>query len=121
MVSIGSGSATATYKVTPYYYLIKHFSKHIDAGYHRVESSTANTSLYTSAFTSGDNKELTIIAINSGSESVKVYFEATGKTISSVSASQSVTGNYYKKVDVGAPKKSISLPAKSITTVVLGI
>jgi glucuronoarabinoxylan endo-1,4-beta-xylanase len=121
MVSIGSGSATAAYKVTPYYYLIKHFSKHIDAGYHRVETSTANASLYTSAFTSGDNKKLTIIAINSGSESVKVYFEATGKTITSVSASQSVTGNYYKKVEVGAPKKSISLPAKSITTVVLGI
>ncbi|HTF20145.1 MAG TPA: glycoside hydrolase family 30 beta sandwich domain-containing protein [Chryseolinea sp.] len=121
MISISSSNATASYKVTPYYYLIKHFAKHVDAGYHRVEASSSKTSLYTSAFISPDSKKLTIIAINNGSQPAKVYFEATGKTIGSVGVTQSVDGSYYKTVDVASPGKSISLPAKSITTVALGI
>lgn len=121
MISVSSSAATAAYKVTPYYYLMKHFSKNVDAGYHRIAASSTNTSLYTSAFMSTDNKHITIIAINNGSEAAKVYFEATGKTISSVKADQSKADSYYKAVETVSPKKSISLPAKSITTVVLSI
>jgi len=121
MISMSSSGATASYKVTPYYYLIKHFAKHIDAGYQRVESGTSNASLITSAFISPDNKQVTIIAVNNSAQSAKVYFEAAGKTVSSINVDQSVAGSYYKKVEVSSPKKSVSLPAKSITTVVLGI
>ena len=119
MISVGS--ASAPYKVTPYYYLMKHFAKHVDAGYHRVATSVANTSLYTSAFISPDNKKVTVVAINNGTEAAKVYFEATGKTISSVTADQSKANSYYQAVTGTRPKKSISLPAKSITTVVLSL
>jgi O-glycosyl hydrolase len=117
MISMSSQSATGTYKVTPYYYLIKHFAKHVDAGYHRVTASSSNASLYTSAFLSADGKQITVVAINDGSESAKVYFEATGKSVSSVQADQSKADSFYKKLAVSSPKKSISLPAKSITTV----
>lgn len=121
MISMASSTATGAYKVTPYYYLLKHFSKHVDAGYHRIGASSSNTSLYTSAFISADNKQITVVTINTGSEAAKVYFDATGKTISSVKADQSKAGSYYKALETPSPKKSISLPAKSITTVVLGI
>jgi glucuronoarabinoxylan endo-1,4-beta-xylanase len=121
MISMNSASATASYKVTPYYYLIKHFSKHIDAGYHRMEASSSNASLSTSAFISPDNKKLTVIVINNGTQSAKVYVGAAGKTISTMSANQSNEGSYYKTVTGTSPTKSISLPAKSITTVVLSI
>ncbi|MGC3944704.1 MAG: glycoside hydrolase family 30 beta sandwich domain-containing protein [Chryseolinea sp.] len=107
--------------MTPYYYLIKHFSKHVDAGYHRVASSSSNASLYTSAFISTDNKQITVVAINNGTETAKVYFDAAGKTITSMSADQSKTDSYYKALQTPTPKKSISLPAKSITTIVLSI
>lgn len=121
MISMSSSNATASYKVTPYYYLIKHFSKHIDAGYHRVEVASSNTSLFSSAFISPDNKKITIVTINNGSETAKVLFEATGKTINGITASQSKASSFYQSVEGASPTKSISLPAKSITTVVLNI
>lgn len=119
MISVASSAPTATYKVTPYFYLMKHFSKHIDAGYHRIAASSTNTSLYTSAYVSPDNKQITIVAINNGSEAAKVHFEATGKSATGIQAYQSKTGNYYESLENLAPRKSISLPAKSITTVIL--
>jgi len=122
MISLASANSTSAYTVTPFYYLIKHFSKHIDIGYHRVETSSSNSSLITSAFVSSDNTKMTIVVINSGTTQAKVYFEATGKTASSMSADQSISGStYYKSVIVSSPTKSITLPANSITTVVLAI
>ena len=122
MISLASASSTSAYTVTPFYYLIKHFSKNIDNGYHRVETSSSNSSLIATAFISPDNSKMTIVAVNSGATQAKVYFEATGKTISNMSANQSTAGSsYYKSVTITSPTKSILLPAKSITTVVLAI
>ncbi|MCW5910607.1 MAG: hypothetical protein KIT62_06005 [Cyclobacteriaceae bacterium] len=123
MISTVSG-ATSPYQVTPYYYLLKHFSKNIDAGYHRVETSTATTpasTLVTSAFVSPDEKKITIVVINNGTSSAKVHFAATGKTAKGISVVQSMEDSYYKTVTTSSPSKSISLPAKTITTVVLDI
>jgi len=120
MISIASPNSSSAYTVTPYYYLIKHFSKHIDVGYHRVGTSSSNSSLVTTAFISPDNSKITIVVVNSGAQA-KVYFEATGKTFSSISADQSMSGSSYKPVTITSPTKSITLPANSITTVVLGV
>jgi len=122
MISLASASSSSAYTVTPFYYLIKHFSKNIDNGYHRVDATSSNTSLVTTAFVSPDNSKMTIVVVNDGSTQAKVYFDATGKTINSVSANQSISGSsYYKAVTITSSTKSILLPAKSITTVVLGI
>lgn len=123
MISTGS-SPTSPYQVTPYYHLIKHFSKNINAGYHRVETTTAATpasNLVTSAFISPDNKKVTIIVINNGTSNAKVHFTAEGKTATGISVVQSKEGSYYTQVTTTVPKKSIILPAKTITTVVLDI
>ena len=64
---------------------------------------------------------MTIVVVNNDSSQAKVYFDATGKTVSSMSANQSISGTYYKSVTITSPTKSIILPAKSITTVVLAI
>jgi hypothetical protein len=65
---------------------------------------------------------MTIVVVNNDSSQAKVYFDATGKTISSVAANQSISGStYYKPVTITSPTKSIFLPAKSITTIVLSI
>jgi O-glycosyl hydrolase len=118
MVSI---DATGAYTVTPFYYLMKHFSKNIDAGYHRVEATSANAFLNTSAFINPDGKKITLIIINNASVAEDIDFAITGKTIISVSADQSKEGDYYKPVAITSPTGPISLPAKTITTVVLGI
>jgi O-glycosyl hydrolase len=123
MISTGS-SPTSPYHVTPYYHLIKHFSKNIDAGYHRVETTTATTpasNLITSAFVNADNTKVTIIVINNGTTASKVHFVAEGKTATGIRVVQSKEGSYYASVTTTFPKKSINLPAKTITTVVLDI
>jgi O-glycosyl hydrolase len=119
MISMSASTATASYKVTPYFYLIKHFSKNVDAGYHRVETSSSEASLVTSAFMSPDNRKLTVIVVNNGSQSAKVYLDVTGKSVSSITAVQSKEGSYYKNVDNTSAVKSIILPSKSITTIAL--
>jgi glucuronoarabinoxylan endo-1,4-beta-xylanase len=118
MVSI---NAAGQYIVTPFYYLIKHFSKHIDAGYTRVEASSSNTNLSVSSFISPDSKKLTVIIINKGTSQVEVKFGATGKTITSVSADQSSGTTYYKAVQNTSVTDPLIIPATSITTVVLDI
>lgn len=121
MISLGSAS-TSAYAVTPYYHLIKHFSKNIDAGYHRVEATTTEATLITSAFVSPDGEKLTIIIVNTGTEAEKTHFVATGKTATAIRVVQSKEGgSYYSEVPTTSPTKSINLPAKSITTVVLDI
>jgi O-glycosyl hydrolase len=121
MISMSAASGAASYTVTPYFYLIKHFSKNVDAGYHRVETSSSKTTLVTSSFLSPDNTKLTVVVVNNDTQSAKVYLDVTGKTISSISAVQSKEGSYYKNMDNLAAKKSLTLPAKSITTIVLSI
>ncbi|MBX2944849.1 MAG: hypothetical protein KF725_03360 [Cyclobacteriaceae bacterium] len=123
MISTGS-SPTSPYQVTPYYYLIKHFSKNINAGYHRIETTTSTTpasNLITTAFVNPDNTKITIIVVNNGTASSKVHFVAEGKTAKSISVAQSKEGSYYTSVSTTTPTRSLSLPAKSITTIVLGL
>jgi len=121
MISLASANTTSSYTVTPFYYLIKHFSKNVDNGYHRVDANSSNASLITTAFVSPDNSKMTIVVVNSGSTQAKVYFDP-GKTVNSMSANQSISGStYYKPVTITSATKSIFLPANSITTVVLAI
>ena len=108
------------YTVTPFYYLMKHFSKNIDAGYRRVDVSSSNTSLQLSAFLSPDNRKVTVIVINNGTGSVDVDLAVTGKTVNAITADQSREGDYYKPVTITSDGV-MSLPPRSITTVVLNI
>jgi O-glycosyl hydrolase len=121
MISISSPNSTATYTVTPYFYLIKHFAKNIDAGYHRVGASSSQATLITSAFMSPDNTKMTIIAVNDDVAARSVTFSVASKTATSASAVQSLsTGTgYYQSVSMTSPTQAINLPSKSITTIVL--
>jgi glucuronoarabinoxylan endo-1,4-beta-xylanase len=121
VISVSSSNATSPYTVTPYYHLLKHFAKHVDAGYNRVTASTTNATLLTTAFVSPDSKKLTLVVINNGSTSDDVKFSATGKTATGINVFQSVSGVYYKTITVASPTDAVNLPPKSITTVVLDI
>ena len=120
MISVGQ-NATSPYVVTPFYYLIKHFSKHIDSGYHRVETTSSNTSVYTAAFISPDNSTITLVIINDGTLEEDIKLTVTSKIATGINAFQSTSGTYYKTVDINSPADAITLPSKSITTIVVNI
>lgn len=121
MISINSAASTSGYEVTPFYYLIKHYSKYIDAGYDRVSATSNKSTLFNTAFLSPDNKKLTLVIINTGSLAEEVKLAVTGKTITAASVFQSKTGDYYKAIPLTNPTDKVTLPVKSITTVVLDI
>jgi O-glycosyl hydrolase len=117
MISMNSAG---NYTITPYYHVIKHFAKQIDAGFKRVKLASSHASLSISAFTNPAQNQLTLVIINFGGQTT-VDFEATGKTISTISAVQSLEGSFYKDLQIAAPGDPVTLPGQSITTVVLGI
>jgi glucuronoarabinoxylan endo-1,4-beta-xylanase len=118
MVSITNAGQ---YTVTPFYYLIKHFAKNIDAGYTRISTKTNDSNLSTSGFTSPDKSKITVIIINRASSSKQIQFDIPGKTVSSFTAVQSKESSYYKNIEITDFAKPITLQAKSITTIVIPI
>ncbi len=118
MVSVTSGGA---YTVTPFYYLIKHFSKHIDAGYRRINASASALNLSISAFKNVAGNKITLIIVNKGSGTITVDPVPTGKTISAMEGYQSKENSYYQTLDGLSADKDIALPAQSITTLVLTV
>ncbi len=118
MVSVTSGGA---YTVTPFYYVMKHFAKHIDAGYERVDVSTTNSNLFVSAFKNPANNKLTVMVINTGVGQVSADFEVTGKSVTDAEVYQSKEANYYKEVENTTSGADVVFPAQSVTTVVLNI
>jgi O-glycosyl hydrolase len=118
MVSINS---SGSYIITPFYYVMKHFSKNIDTGYQRVEATSENSDLSISAFINSAKNQLTVVVINTGVESQKINFEVHGKTIGNVKVDQSKEGEYYKPLENTKVGDGISIGAKTISTVVLDL
>ncbi|MBX2966362.1 MAG: hypothetical protein KF845_09470 [Cyclobacteriaceae bacterium] len=121
MVSIAGSASSSTFTVTPFYHVIKHFSKHIDAGHKRVDASSSNANLSVSAFVNPANNKLTLIIINTGPGQVETGLAVTGKTITNVSAYRSAQNSYYQTVEGTSPTGPLVLPSQTITTVVLDI
>ncbi|MBL7857417.1 MAG: hypothetical protein JNM57_06990 [Cyclobacteriaceae bacterium] len=117
MVSVTN---SGQYTVTPFYYLIKHFSKHVDNGYHRVSATSSNANVISSAFVNPANTKLTVILINTSAGESKVQLTPAGKTVTAVRVIQSKQGSYFQSV-TAVVSDLIILPSKSITTVVMDI
>jgi glucuronoarabinoxylan endo-1,4-beta-xylanase len=120
MVSVPSSGGT-TYTVTPFYHLIKHFSKHIDAGYKRINASASALNLSISGFKNADGKKITLVVVNKGAGTITIDPTPTGKTITAMEGYQSKEGSYYQTLDALTAEKNVDLPAQSITTLVLTV
>ncbi|HEU5289066.1 MAG TPA: hypothetical protein VFU05_00390 [Cyclobacteriaceae bacterium] len=118
LVSVTTGGQ---YTVTPYFHLLKHFSRDIDAGYARVEATSEHSTVSASAFINPASDKLTVILINTNTGAIHVDFDVTDKTISGITAVQSKVDNYYKVLTDVTATSSIKLQGQSITTVVLDI
>lgn len=109
-----------SYTIKPVYYVFKQYSAFTDSDWQRVEASTDNPGLRISAYSSPDNKKLTVVLINTtpGTD-VNLNFSLKGLTASKGEIYRS--SEKEKCVNVGSFKAGelVKLPANSITTLVL--
>jgi glucuronoarabinoxylan endo-1,4-beta-xylanase len=106
------------YKITPYYYVLKHFSKFIDFGYTRVEASSNKTELSISAFKNPNGKNITLVVINNAvTGATKVDFLLHDEKVKTFFAYQTKGSDYYKELI--SEDNTLELPARSLTTVVV--
>lgn len=110
-------SPSGDYTLTPFYYVMKHFSKEIDKGYVRVK--VVSPSVPMSGFIDPSGRKITVVAVNPTADATNYKFGVTGKTVKSVRAFQTDAVNNYKEIQPVGPDKYIILKPKSVTTVVL--
>ena len=108
-----------TYEIRPHYYMLKHYSKHVDMGDKRIKISSDDNSVKVSGYLSADNTRITLVAINKAIASRDIDLNHPSLPIGSIAGYQSVAGNFYQTMaglDAAAP---ITLPASSMTTFVI--
>jgi glucuronoarabinoxylan endo-1,4-beta-xylanase len=118
MVSVNNSGG---YVVTPFYYVMKHYAKYIDAGYKRIEASSSKENLNITAFVNGAKNKITLIIINTGTSGEDVELDVSAKTITSLTVDQSKEGDFFKRIEQTDADNIISIPAKSVSTVVISM
>ncbi|MFD3002357.1 glycoside hydrolase family 30 beta sandwich domain-containing protein [Pontibacter toksunensis] len=113
----GSGN----YTINPFYYVIKHFSKFIDEGYQRVEVTSTTTALEVTGYMHPDQNQLTLVIINPESRDLKYQVEVENRVVKTLKGYQSMEGNFFKDLGNVSPSDEVSIPASSITTLVLNL
>jgi len=107
------------YTLTPFYYLMKHFSKNVDLGYKRIDAGMTVSLLDYSAFISPELDKITIVIVNPLNQNINVNFSVANETLSGIRAYQTVEASYYKDLGVISLTKPLLMKPLSITTVVL--
>src|ERR1035437_1541475 len=112
-------NSSGAYTVRPPYYTLKHFAKFIDKGYQRINITSTNSFVTVSAFKNPTKNEITLVAVNTATTSTTTSFGLGSFAISAIQAYQSVYGNYYQTITGLTSTSTVSLPAQSITTIVI--
>lgn len=112
---------SGSYLLTPFYYVMKHFAKFVDAGYKRIEVSSGQQELESSAFISPSGDRITLIAINPSDNHCDISLRVSGKSSDRVRAWQSTPGLFWSDKGETDDSDTYSLPGRSITTFVLDL
>ncbi len=110
---------SGNYTVGDNYYTLKHYAKHIDKGYQRIEIGGSTADLKVSGYLSQDGTSITLVAINKSASPEQIDLVPGSLAISGVAGYQSVAANFYQTMTGLDAANSIDLPASSITTLVL--
>lgn len=110
-------SSSGAYTLTPFYYVMKHFSKEIDKGYVRI--NVLSPLIPMSGFIDPTGKKITVVAVNPNETESLFDFDVTGKTIKSIRAAQTDIFASYKTIQPAGPEQFILLKPRSVTTVVI--
>lgn len=112
-------SASGEYSVQENYYALKHFAKHIDPGYRRIELSGSDASFKVSAFVRPDGRELVIIAVNTLEDDRLVNWNLGNLAVSNSVAFRTEAGASYSPLVEFSLAGETALPPRSITTYIL--
>ena len=116
----GTPTQAHGYWLTDQYYALKHFSYFTAPGYKRIEAEASAPSVLASAFLSPDNLHLVVVLINNSTSAPAVLSLSSGSFPAASSAVYQTAGtNKFKALGAAGPGLSVSLPAYSMTTVVL--
>lgn len=110
-------SSAGAYTLTPFYYVMKHFSKEIDRGYLRIK--ILSPELPMSAFIDPSGKKITVVAVNPNVDAANYDFEVPGKTVKSMRAVQTDAVANYKEIQLATTDRYYILKPRSVTTVVI--
>ncbi len=112
-------SSSGAYTLTPFYYVMKHFSKEIDRGYVRIK--VLSPLIPMSGFIDPTGKKITVVAVNPNIDATNYNFEVQGKTVKSIRAVQTDAVSSYRETLPVSPDQYIILKPKSVTTVVIDL
>jgi len=115
---IGDGEQSTTKgAILPRGYAFGQFSKYIKPGYTRIEATSDNEAIDVTAF-SGDGK-IVVVLINSGNAGSITLDLGTAASGASATYTSSSANNTNLKVTTKGNEASMTIPASSITTLVL--
>ena len=109
------------YTVSPFYYVIKHFAKYVDAGHIRVEVTSSTPALEVTGYMHPDRQQLTLVIVNPEARAFDYAVEVTGEEVKGMEGYQSVEGNFFKPLGSTPADGTVKIPASSITTMVLAL
>jgi len=103
------------------YFAMSHYSHFTDPGWVRVQATTAAEGLLTSAWLSPDHAALSVIFTNTTAAPLAVSLNLGSETVRSARLTLSAFDGPERMSDLGewAPGSSISLPPRSIATVLV--
>jgi glucuronoarabinoxylan endo-1,4-beta-xylanase len=117
-VTIASASGSSAYTINDTYYALKHFARWTDPGWTRVGASASATVIRASAFVSPDGTSLTVVVLNTDTAAHVVALDLGGFAYGT-SAVYRTSGTAERTAAMAFTDAAVSLPARSIATVVL--
>lgn len=110
-----------TYEITPFYYVVKHFAKHVDEGYRRIDVSSEDGALQVSGYVNPSGDQLTLVIINPFEGLKQMEIEVAHQSIQGMEAWQSTETEFFRSMGSLAPDEPINIPSRSITTIVVDV
>jgi len=105
--------------IMPAYYAIKHYSYFITPGFKRVAASSTNNNVLFSAYISTNNLRVVAVLINQSTTASALFNLDAGGFAYGASAVYQTSGTNYFQALGALPGTQLTLPAQSLTTVVL--
>lgn len=114
-------TSSGNYELSPFYYVLKHFSKFINKDYVRINTTSSIPSVEVSGFINPDGTQMTILAINTDTRAFDYQLNILQKQASSMKIYQTVEGDYFKDLGAFNADSPINLAGNSITTIVVDL
>lgn len=114
-------TSAGNYELTPFYYLMKHYAKHVSQGYKRIDLNSQFATLDAVSFISPAEDKVTCVILNPSGTSIDIKIEVANHSNKAVSGWESTGNNQYVEIQNLSPDSIISLKANSITTIVVTI